>query len=109
MAPFAASGHDSRHEPVEERHRERGISMGRAVDHAFGNQLAPHGGYAGYAFPKSLRDISGAMRTGTEFRHRTQVVLFGGRQSIEANPEKAGVQLGEGQDGPPPCVGSRYR
>ena len=83
--------------------------MGRAVDHTFGNQLAPHRGYAGYAFPESFRNISGAMRSGTEFCHRTQIALFRGRQSIEANPEKAGIQLGESQDGRPPRVGSRYR
>src|SRR5215467_14954767 len=94
---MAGSGRDSLHELVEERDRESSISMGGAVDHAFGNQLASHRGYAGHAFPESLRDISGAMRSGTKFRHRPQVALFRGRQSIEANPEKAGVQLGQGQ------------
>src|SRR5262249_46996816 len=103
------SGRDSLHELIEERDRERSISMGRAVDHAFRNQFTSHRGYAGYAFPKSLRDVSGAMRSGTEVRHRPQIALFRGCQSIEANPEEAGVQLGEGKRSRPPRVGSRYR
>ena len=34
--------HDAVHEFVKQRHGESGISMARAPDHSFGNQLVPH-------------------------------------------------------------------
>jgi hypothetical protein len=30
--------HDTLHEPIEQRHGERGVTVGGAVDHAFGNE-----------------------------------------------------------------------
>ena len=87
--------HDPLHEVVEERYGERRVAVGRAVDHALGDERVAYGSDR-RDFPiQDVGDIARSVGPGPELRHGSQVALLGRCHSIEAHAEKARVEFSE--------------
>ena len=73
--------------------------MGRAVDHALGDQAAAQRGDGGHLDAHPLGDFAGALGIGATQRHGPHVGLLARGEAVESNPEETGVQA-------PECTGS---
>src|SRR5580700_9452176 len=78
---------------VEERHRERGVPVCGAVDDALRNQCRTARRNRLDADTKGCGDVSGAMRSWTERRHRNEVFALARCQPIEPYEKEVLVKL----------------
>src|SRR6266403_5194608 len=62
--------HNPTHELIEQRHRERGVSMTRTPNHSLGDQLISCRSERGDFSPQTLGHVAGTMRTRPDVRHR---------------------------------------
>src|ERR1700722_4900995 len=84
---------DPLHEAVEERHREGGVAVRRAVDHAFCDERVSCWRGSRHFLPEKIRDLAGAMRTWPQFGHRAHVTFLRGCQAIEPYAKETCVEF----------------
>jgi hypothetical protein len=76
------------HELVKQRDREGHVSVCRAVDHPFLDQLGAHGPQAGDLDLECVGDIASPLSARSQLGHGAEKVLFTGRQAIVTNAKE---------------------
>ena len=97
----------SDHGLVEERHREGGVAVCRAVDHPFGNE--PGAARCDrFDSNSELRcDVARSVRSRAEIGHRPQILLLLWRQTVEPDEKEVPVKLVDDTGSSGPDVGFR--
>ena len=80
------------HELIKQRHRERNVSMGRAVNHSFLDQPGAYWAEARDLDPQNVRNVARPVRTSSKFGHCSQEVLLAWRQAVKADPKEILVE-----------------
>src|SRR5687767_6867025 len=80
------------HELVEERHRERHVAVGWAVDHPFLDEARAHHAEGGDLHTQTVGDVSRPVWPWPELRHRAQIGFLPWREPVEAHAEEVLVQ-----------------
>src|SRR5579863_1644189 len=84
---------DPLEELVEERHRERGVSVRGAVDDAFRDQRRTARRHRLDADAEGSRNLPRAMRPGTQRCHRDEVLSLTRREAVEPHEKEVLVKL----------------
>src|SRR5258706_10680856 len=88
------SRHDSLHKLVEERHCESGVAVIWTPNHALDYQTRSKRPQGVSWLVKNRRYVTRAVRTRTQFRHRSEVVLLLRSQSVKTDTKETLIQCG---------------
>ena len=98
--PTVAGTRRSPHNPlqilVEQRHREGGVTVRRAVDHPLLHQSRPRGGHTLDGPSQNLRDRPRTNGPGSQLGHGAQIFPFERSRTFEANAEEGRVEFADG-------------
>ncbi len=67
--------------------------MGRTENHSFGDKRVSDWRNGSDRLMQGFGNIAGPVRTRAKFSHRSQVTLFGGGQSVKADPKKTRIEF----------------